>query len=128
MSGSVKWKGLGLHLRSADGLHEHRLRCLLSRPGPFQAQPLTAGYAPALLPRTGAADWLPLAPAWFTNLTPADLCADPGGGLRVKSYRCYLAEATRRRSLRGLSSASPDLCGSPGISRNYRGKIFRDSA
>ena len=39
--------------------HEHGLRCLLSRPGPFQAQPLTAGHCtgpPAVAP--GFGDWL----------------------------------------------------------------------
>ena len=59
--------------------HEHDLRCLLSRPGPLQAQPLTAGHAPALLPRTRRQLAVPV-PSWFTNPTPAVIAPEPGGG------------------------------------------------
>src|ERR1700728_2070044 len=60
--------------------HEHGLRCLVSHPGPFQAQsPDSRTNAPLLLPRTTTGNWLSPPPPWrVTNGTPAEVTGEPG--------------------------------------------------
>src|SRR6204780_31434 len=60
--------------------HEHGLRCLVSHPGPFQAQsPDSRTSAPAPAAAHDNRNWLSPPPPWrVTNGTPAEVTGEPG--------------------------------------------------